>query len=351
MPDSRTPDQEPEPMKQTRVDRGARRAINCAGRMTWALAAALIAFGHGAVAEASGLSWLDNVVHDVILEAKAGSKGLIRGGDGARLELKRAGRLFATRDADETLEQLVRRSEELMPASRRFDRPAEALLSARFSRLMKHDAQTIRTFDGLKPAEKWLVVEMGETAQRLARRYPQQAEIMVRQLGPDGLTAVRVFGDDVAEVLAKEGADGLGVLRKAGRGGWAFFTRDVLPHKKKLAAAGVLALFLASPDKFADYAGRATEFAVREFARAGVQLAGAVGVGAARGLDASITETLAGYGLDHPWVRSVGIGLSGLVVVLSLLVIVGVPVRMIVRPLAWLFPQRVGRRPAASKKS
>ena len=114
---------------------------------------------------------------------------------------------------------------------------------------------------------------MGETAQRLARRYPGQAETMVRQLGPEGLTAVRVFGDDVAEVLVKEGPESLDVLRKTGRGGWSFFTDEVLPHKKKLAAAGVLAAFLANPDKFVDYAGQATEFAVREFARAGVQLA------------------------------------------------------------------------------
>ena len=92
---------------------------------------------------------------------------------------------------------------------------------------------------------------------------------MVRQLGPEGLTAVRVFGDDVAEVLAKEGSQSLGVLRKTGRGGWSFFTNQVLPHKKKLAAAGILAAFLANPEKFVDYTGQATEFAVREFAKAG----------------------------------------------------------------------------------
>ncbi len=106
---------------------------------------------------------------------------------------------------------------------------------------------------------------------------------MIRRLGPEGMTAVRVFGDDVAEVLVKEGPESLSVLRKAGRGGWSFFTNSVLPHKKKLAAAGILAAFLANPEKFVDYAGRATEFAVREFAKAGIQLASAVGGGAARG--------------------------------------------------------------------
>src|SRR5581483_11198670 len=104
-----------------------------------------------------------------------------------------------------------------------------------------------------------------ETAQRLARRYPDQAETMIRKLGTEGLSAVRVFGDAVAETLVKEGPESLGVLRKTGRGGWSFFTHEVLPHKKKLAAAGVLALFLANPEKFVDYAGKATDYAVREF--------------------------------------------------------------------------------------
>ncbi len=166
----------------------------------------------------------------------------------------------------------------------------------------------------LKPAEKRLVVELGETAQVLARRYPHEAETMVRRLGPEGLTAVRVFGDDVAEVLVKEGPESLGVLRKTGRGGWSFFTKQVLPHKKKLAAAGVLAAFMANPEKFVDYAGQATEFAVREFARAGIQLASAVGGGAARGIETSIGQTLAAYGLDFPAFRYLGMGLAGVVV-------------------------------------
>ena len=164
---------------------------------------------------------------------------------------------------------------------------------------------------------------MGETAQSWRAAIPREAETMVRRLGPEGLSAVRVFGDDVAEVLVKEGPESLGVFRKTGRGGWSFFTHQVLPHKKKLAAAGVLAAFLANPEKFVDYAGQATEFAVREFARAGIQLASAVGGGAARGLETSIGQTLATYGLDFPVFRYAGMGLAGLVVVLSLLVIVG----------------------------
>jgi hypothetical protein len=294
-------------------------------------------------ASAGKLSWLDDLVQDVILEAKAGGKGLVRGGDGARTDIRGVGRLFVTHEADETLEQLVRRSDELARAGRRVEQPAEALLQARFSRLLKQDTQTLRVFEALKPAEKRLVVELGETAQILARRYPHEAETMVRRLGPEGLTAVRVFGDDVAEVLVKEGPESLGILRKTGRGGWSFFTNHVLPHKKKLAAAGILAAFMVNPEKFVDYAGQATEFAVREFARAGVQLASAVGGGAARGLETTIGNTLAGYGLDFPAFRYFGMVLAGLAVVLSFLVVVGLPIRWMFRPFAWMLRWSVGR--------
>jgi hypothetical protein len=286
------------------------------------------------LARAGKLSWLDDVVQDVITEAKAGGKRLVRGGDGASTELRRAGRLFLRGDADEGLEQLVRRSDEMARAGRRFEQPSEALLKARFSRLLKQDPQVLRTFEQLAPAEKRLVVELGETAQILARRYPASAEAMVRRLGPEGLSAVRVFGDDVAEVLVKEGPESLGVLRKAGRGGWSFFTKTVLPNKKKLAAAGVLAVFLANPEKFVDYAGQATEFAVREFARAGIQLASAAGFGAARGLESSIGEALSSYGLNYPVLRWVGMGLAGLVAASALLILLGLPVRWILRPFA-----------------
>jgi hypothetical protein len=252
--------------------------------------------------------------------------------------------LFITRDADATLEQLVRRSEEFAHGARRADLPAEGLLEARFSQLLKRDPQAVRTFASLKPAEKRLVVELGETAQNLARRYPREAETMVRRLGPDGLTAIQVFGDDVAEVLVREGPESLGILRKAGRSGWAFFTRDVLPHKKKLAAAGVLAAFLANPEEFVDYTGQATEFAVREFAKAGIQLASAVSGGAARGIESSMSHALAEYGLDSPVARWIGIALSSVVVVLALLVIVGLPVRWLFRPIGWVLHIVVGRR-------
>jgi hypothetical protein len=309
----------------------------------WAATATLFFLLPGAV-QAGKLSWLDDVIQDVILEAKAGGKSVIRGGDGARTEIRRAGRLFVSHEADETLEQFVRRSDDLAKAGRRVEQPTEALLQARFSRLLNQDPQTLRTFQALQPAEKRLVVELGETAQVLARRYPREAETMVRRLGPEGLSAVRVFGDDVAETLVREGPESLGILRKTGRGGWEFFTKQVLPHKKKLAAAGILAVFMANPEKFVDYAGQATEFAVREFSKAGIQLVSAIGGGAARGIDSSIGQALAAYGIDFPVLRYLGMGLAGIVVVASFMVVVGLPVRWVFWPFSWVKRRALGHR-------
>jgi len=310
------------------------------------LAALGLSLSWAAPARAAGkLAWLDDVVREVVREAEAGGKAAVRGGDGAATAVRGSGRLFA-HEADEGLEILVKRSDDFARAGRRAETAGETLLQKRFARLIPHDPDNARAFAALAPAEKRLVVEMGETAQRLARRYPGRAEEMIRALGTEGMTAVRVFGDDVAEVVVKEGPASLGVLRKTGRGGWAFFTQQVLPHKKKLIAAGVLTAFLADPDKFVDYAGRATEYAVREFARAGVQLAGAVGGGAARGLEASVAEFLGRYGLNFAAARYLGMGLAGAVVVVAALVILGLPVRWMLRPVTW--PLRlVFRRRAA----
>jgi len=281
---------------------------------------------------AGSLSWLDEVVQSVMRDAKAGGRSAVKNGEEA--SARAAGRLFV-HEADEGLEIVAKRYENLAQVGRRVEEPSDALLRTKFSRLLPHDPEAARVFSTLKPAEKRLVVEMGETAQRLARRYPDQAETMIRRLGTEGLSAVRVYGDDVAEVLVKEGPEALGVLRKTGRGGWRFFTEQVLPHKKKLVAAGVLAAFLANPDKFVDYAGQATEYAAREFAKAGVQLAGAISGGAARGLENTISETLAARGLDFLPLRYLGMALAGIVVVLASMVVLGLPLAWLVRPFTW----------------
>lgn len=328
--------------------RGGNRAA-AAGRLAAGLALTLtLVLALPVPAQAGKLAWLDEVVQEVVLEAKAGGRAAVRaGGDTAGAGARGAGRLFA-READEGLEAVARRYDDLARLGRRVDRPSESLLRARFARLVPHDPDAVRTFAALAPAEKRLVVEMSETAQRLARRYPGQAETLIRRLGTEGLSAVRVYGDDVAEVLAREGPESLGILRKTGRSGWAFFTEQVLPHKKKLLAAGVFAAFLADPDRFVDYAGRATEYATREFARAGVHLAGAVSGGVARGIESAAAGTLAAHGLNPELGRYLGMALAAIVAVLATMVILGLPVARMLRPLTWpvrsvINKTRVGR--------
>ncbi|MFO0950245.1 MAG: hypothetical protein U0835_03660 [Isosphaeraceae bacterium] len=298
-------------------------------------------------AHAGKLSWLDDVVREVVRETEAGAKAAAHaGGDGASTVARQSTRLFA-READEGLEILAKRSDDLARAGRKgAEATSETLLEKRFARLLPRDPESVRTFGKLAPAEKRLVVEMGETAQRLARRYPGQAEEMIRSLGTEGLSAVRVFGDDVAEVMVKEGPETLGVLRKTGRGGWSFFTTQVLPHKKKLLAGGVFAAFLADPDKFVDYAGRATEFAVREFSKAGVQIVGAISTSAAKGLESAVGDFLAGYGLNFAVARYAGMILAGGVAVMAGMVVLGLPIRWMLRPFTWPLRLVLSRRAA-----
>jgi len=334
-----TPPEIARPGRLDHDDRGpeAMRELRIGGPRRIATAALAVLLAMPGAARAGKLSWLDNVVKEVVREAEAGGKVAARGADDVAGAARAGGRLFVREAADEGLDVVARRAEGLARAGRAaVVEPSEALLQSRFSRLLKAEPDVARTFAALAPAEKRLVVEMGEAAQRLARRYPGQAEPMIRELGTEGLAAVRVFGDDVAPTLAREGASSLGVLKKTGRSGWDFFTTKVLPNKGKLAAAGVLTLFLADPDRFVDTAGRATQYAVEQFTRAGVALAGAVGGGAVRGLGGTL-GALAAWGIYAAAARAVGVGLAVLVVAVSLMVLVGAPVRWALRPFGWAY--------------
>ena len=308
------------------------------GRLTPKIAALGVLFSVFLAAPASAragkASWLDDVLRRVVRQAETEGKAVVRAADGPGS--RSLGRLLA-HDAEEGLEGLAKHSDELARTARRLDQPAETALKTRFGRLVREEPELARQFAALAPAERRLVVEMGETAQRLARRYPGQAEPMIRKLGAEGMSAVHAYGDDVAEVLVKEGAEGVDVLRKTGRGGWKFYTESVLRHKKKLAAAGVLALFLANPEQFVDSAGQVTEYAVKQFAKAGIRLAEAVGGGAARGLDSALGDSLASYGLNSYFLRRAGMVGAGLAALLAAMILLGLPVRWIARPFTWPF--------------
>lgn len=312
-----------------------------------AVGLAIVLFATAMPAHAGKLAWLDEVVQDVVREAEVGGKAVARVGSESVSSRRVATRLFAS-EADEGLELVARRHEALTRGlTRGSDAVSESLLQSRFARLVGAEPEFAKTFGALAPAEKRLVVEMGEAAQTLARRYPGQAETMIRSLGTEGLSAVRVVGDDAAEIIIKEGPASIGVLRRTGRDGWEFFTGKVLPNKGKLAAAGVLTAFLANPEKFIDTAGRVTEYAVAEFAKAGIQLAGAVGGGVTRGLESSIGQVLDAYGLNVAAARYLGMGLAGLVILGSTLVLIGLPVRWLIRPITWPLKLIFGRRKVA----
>lgn len=315
-------------------------------RMAAAALTLLVLAATASPAHAGKLSWLDEVVRQAVREARAGGETALRGAD----ESTTTATKLLLRESDESLSTLARQADDFArTAGRGADESAETALRTRFSRLVGSDPDMARTFSALAPAEKRLVVNMGETAQTLARRYPGEAETMIRRLGVEGMSAVRVYGADVAPVIAREGPETIGILRKTGRGGWAFFNEKVLPNKGKLAAAGVLGLFLANPEQFVDTAGRVTEYAVEQFAKAGISLASAVGGGAAAGLESALGATLARYGIDSELARRGGMIAAGLVAFLAVMVLIGVPVRWIVRPVTW--PFRIVRRVVGGGRS
>ena len=286
--------------------------------LRWVVAVPLILLAAPRPASASKVGWMDDVVRRVL---KSSDPDLARAG-------RSSGRLFGS-SGDESLAALARQSDEIAQAGRPIDEATEAALEGRFAKLMDADPEMTAAFRALEPTEKRLVLRMGEAAERLARRYPNNADEMVRSLGVEGMTAVRVYGDDVAGVIAREGPESINVLRKAGRPGWKFYVGPVLRHKKKLAAAGVLGLFLANPERFIDSAGRITEFAVEKFAEAGIQLAGAIGSGAARGLENSFAERL---GLGGSAARIAAIVAAGTAAVLAVAVLIGLPIRWLTMP-------------------
>ncbi len=81
-----------------------------------ALALALVLLGTSAPACAGGkLSWLDDVVREVVRDAETSSKAVVKGGDGASTALRGSTRLFA-HEGDEGLEVLLKRSDDLARA-------------------------------------------------------------------------------------------------------------------------------------------------------------------------------------------------------------------------------------------
>jgi hypothetical protein len=278
-------------------------------------------------ARADKLGALEGLVKAVVEESQAEMRVVARtAAQDARL----------LRGGEEVFESAARRHEMLVRAAGRMAELDESAVAKRLAQVSaRADSETARTLANMSVAERHFVVEAAETAGDLCRKYPADAGEMIRKLGPEGLSYTRVYGDDVAEVVLKEGPESLGVLRKGGRGAWTFFKETVLPNKKKLAAAGVLAAFLANPDKFVDMAGRATDYAVSEFARAGVELASEVPGALVAGLDSGASSVLNRLGMNYAPVRWTTVGLLLLIAAGAAMRLVGWPLRTLAWPVTF----------------
>ena len=279
-----------------------------------------------APAQAGKMNALEGLIRAVVEDGRAELKTVARTAEEARL----------LRGSEELFETTARRHELLVRAAGRVAELDESAVAKRLAQLSaRADSETARTLATMSIAERHFVVEAAETAGDLCRKYPGQAGDMIRKLGPEGLSYARVYGDDVAEVVLKEGPESLGVLRKGGRGAWTFFKETVLPNKKKLVAAGVLAAFLANPDKFVDMAGRATDYAVSEFARAGVELASEVPGALVAGLDSGASSVLDRLGMNYAPVRWTTVALLLLIAAGAAMRLVGWPLRTLTWPVAF----------------
>jgi hypothetical protein len=296
-----------------------------AGSVGWSsLALAAIAcLVVGQPAFAGKMSVLEGLVRTAIEDGRGELKAGTKLAEEARL----------LRGGEELFENAARQHELLLRAAGRIKDLDEPALAKRLTQLtVRADSETVQTLAQMSMAERRFVVEAAETAGTLSRKFPNEAAEMVRHLGPEGLSYTRVYGPEVAEVVLKEGPESLGVIRKGGRGAWTFFKESVLPHKKKLAAAGVLAAFLVNPDKFVDMAGRATDYAVREFARAGVELASTLPGSVSGGIQAGVDRVLDRWGMNYAPLRWSAVALLLVVAAAAIMRLVGWPVRTLFWP-------------------
>jgi hypothetical protein len=294
--------------------------------VTWfslALAAAVCLVAGQPALAGGKMSVLEGLVRTAIEEGRGELKAGTKLAEDARL----------LRGGEELFENAARQHEALLRSVGRIAELDEPTLAKRLTQLTaRADSETVQTLAQMSMAERRFVVEAAETAGTLSRKFPNEASEMVRRLGPEGLSYTRVYGAEVAEVVLKEGPESIGVIRKGGRGAWAFFTDSVLPHKKKLAAAGVLAAFLASPDKFVDVTGRVTDYAVREFARAGVELASSLPSAVTGGIQVGVDRVLDRWGMNYAPLRWSAVAFLLVLAATATMRLVGWPVRSLFWP-------------------
>ena len=229
----------------------------------------------------------------------------------------------------------MRRSEELAKAGRRFDQPSEALLKPGFRGCSNRIRRFCERSRHSRRPRSGLVVELGETAQTLARRYPANAEAMVRRLGPEGLSAVRVFGDDVAEVLVKEGPESMSVLRKAGARRLVVLHEYGLTQQEEAGRRGRAGGVPGQPREVRRLR-RPGHRVRRPRVRQGRHSAclGRRAGRSPRAREFDRQKPWPSYGLNFPVLRWLGMGLAAIVAAGALMIVLGLPVRWLLRPFA-----------------
>lgn len=296
--------------------------------------AAVLILGYMNAAQAQALKIVEKLATSA---ARPGGKQLAKGGVGIVL-----------RESDDAAKLLARRTAPL----------ADDVLTTRFNRLSGVDDTLRAEFRALAPAEKRLVVELGEGVQIALRRYPEDGLALIQKLDAGGLAQARTYGDfvldgahwlhtdDVAKALgaaklmpeeASTLSRALGlkalpetlqpehvaplwksVIRKTGEGSAVFWRTYIQPHKGKWLAGGLLATYLIMPEKFHDAAGNLTEYAARQLAELGI----AVSSGAVRGVIWGPLAAFKSRYADDPLTT-----ILGTILIVSLLLLAIPPIR------------------------
>ena len=260
-----------------------------------------------------------------------------------RAEAGDVGRIFS-QQADDAAKLLARKSPQ---------HADEAKIFSRFRRLPGVDDSFNAEFRALPLAEQRFIVELGEGAQSVLRRYPQKGLNLLRHLDSDGLAQARTYGNFVVDGTAWLHSDevfralratklapdqavaitktlGLkaaphtlqpehlaplwkSVVRKTGNGAGRFWTTYVLPHKKKWLVGGLLVTYLAMPEKFHDGVGNLTQYAVKALSGLGVSAA----TGAARGLVNGPIDAVKKHYAADPVGTTISLSLIGVLILLA----------------------------------
>ena len=133
----------------------------------------------------------------------------------------------------------------------------------------------VRNFNTLTLVQKITLVELAVVGQKIIKQHSDGVNI-IRKLGKDGLLQARVHGDDVIDAVKFMGPKYKDVIRKTGHGSVVFYKKYIKPYKKRLIGTGLLALYLANPEKFHDISGNLTQLAVSELVKVGIEVSSAV---------------------------------------------------------------------------